>query len=57
MMRYQKEILQLLNMLYKIVNKYFVPKQTTIERHVEVFRSHDRRDDHEGYRKSIIIIR
>jgi hypothetical protein len=42
-------------MLHKNVNKYFGTKKATNARKVEVFGSHDSRDDHEGFRKSRII--
>jgi hypothetical protein len=47
-----EEILQILNMLQNQVNKDFFTRQESSARQVEVSRSHDRRDDHEGSRQS-----
>jgi hypothetical protein len=49
-MKYQEEILQILNMLQKQVNKDSSTRKEASARKVEVSRSHDRRDDHGGYR-------
>jgi hypothetical protein len=49
-MKAQEEILQSLNMLQKQVNKDSSIRQEASAKQVEVSRSHDRRDDHEGYR-------
>jgi hypothetical protein len=49
-MKYQEEILQILNMLQNQVNKDLGTKQEASARKVETSRSHDRRDDHGGSR-------
>jgi hypothetical protein len=51
-MKAQEEILQSLNMLQKQVNKDSGIGQEASARKVEVSRSHDRRDDHGGSRRS-----
>jgi hypothetical protein len=52
MIRAQEEMLQSLNMLQRQVNKYFGTKQAASARQVEASRSHDRRDDHGGSRRT-----
>jgi uncharacterized alkaline shock family protein YloU len=48
-MKYQEEILQRLNMLQKKVKKYLGTMQEASAIKMEVSKSHDRRDDHEGF--------
>jgi hypothetical protein len=57
MMRTREELLQSLNMLHKKVNKDSSTKQAVSAKQVEVSRSHDRRNDHEGSRQSRSISR
>jgi hypothetical protein len=49
-MKAQEEILQILNMLQKQVNKDSGTRKEASAKQVEVSRSHDRRDDHGGSR-------
>jgi hypothetical protein len=51
-MKAQEEILQILNMLQKQVNKDSGTRKEDSAKQVEVSRSHDRRDDHGGSRQS-----
>jgi hypothetical protein len=46
----QEEIIKILNMLQKQVNKDSCTRQEVGAKQVEVSRSHDRRDDHGGSR-------
>jgi hypothetical protein len=50
MMKAQEEIIQSLNFPQKQVNKYSGTRKEASARKVGVSRSHDRRDDHGGYR-------
>jgi pSer/pThr/pTyr-binding forkhead associated (FHA) protein len=51
-MKYQEEILHILNIIEKQINKNSGTKQEASARKVEVSRSHDRRDYHGGYIQS-----
>lgn len=51
-MKYQEEILHSLNMIQQQVNKYSVTKKETSAMQVKTLRSHNRRDEHRGFRKS-----
>ena len=51
-MKDKEEILQILNMLHKKVNKYSGTKQAASARQVSTSRSHRKMDDHKNDRKS-----
>jgi hypothetical protein len=51
-MKAREEILQILNMFHKKVNKYDGTKQASSDREVSTSRSHRKMDDHKNDRKS-----
>jgi hypothetical protein len=51
-MKAQEEMMQILKMLQKKVNKYSGTNHESSARQVEIYRSHDRRNDHRGSRES-----
>jgi hypothetical protein len=51
-MKSQEDMLQILNMVHKKVNKEFGTNKETIYRQVSASRSHRKSDDHENDRKS-----